>query len=61
MFGMACVLVNIVGLFIHRGLIPGGGGLYSEVYSILPVLSNVSYNPAESYNSRQYKHELKYR
>ena len=50
-FRMASVLVNIYGP-IHRGLILGGGGLYSEVYGIL--LSNVPHILAESYNSRQY-------
>ena len=39
---------------IHRGPIPGGGGLYSKVYGIL--LSNVSYILAESYNINTVEH-----
>jgi hypothetical protein len=46
-FGMACMLVNIVGLCTGGLYIPGGGGLYSKVYGIL--LFNVSYILAESY------------
>jgi hypothetical protein len=52
-FGMACVFVNIVGLYTG-GLYPGGEGLYSKVYGIL--LSNISYILAESYNINTIEH-----